>query len=100
MIENPLHRDVRQNERDCFLFAPMSVGYDSCRISLFSLGCGPDGKLTAVVKSGAIKRMIFMRIMPKLQVPAAEHLASGPPLTIVHLVMFPALKSTGDDDIG
>lgn len=27
-----------------------------------------------------------MRIMAKLQVPAAEHLASSPPLTIVHLV--------------
>lgn len=99
MNENPLHRDVRQNERDCFLFAPMSVGYDSCRISLFFC---QDVALTGCLpaKSAAIKGMIFMRIMPKLQVPAAEHLASGPPLTIVHLVMFPALKSTGDDDIG
>lgn len=52
------------------------------------------------MKSSAIKSVLFMRIMPKLQVPAAEHLASGPPLTIVHLVMFPALESTGDDDIG
>ncbi|KAL1252038.1 hypothetical protein QQF64_019834 [Cirrhinus molitorella] len=38
--------------------------------------------------------------MPKLQVPTAEHLASSPPLTIGYLGMFPALESTGDDDIG
>lgn len=94
MIENPLYCDVRQNEKDCFLFALMSVGYDSSRISLFSLGCGPGGTL---VKYFGYKKT---RIIPKLQVPAAEHLASDPPLTIVHLVMFPALKSTGDDDIG
>lgn len=94
VIENPLHCDVRQNEKDCFLFALMSVGYDSSRISQ---GCGPDGTLPTVVKSYGYKKM---RIKPKLQVPAAEHLASDPPLTMAHLVMFPALKSTGDDDIG
>lgn len=27
MIENPLRRDVRQNKRDCILFAHMSVAY-------------------------------------------------------------------------
>lgn len=92
MIENPLRRRVRQSERDCFLFAAMSLRYDSSRISVFLLD--------AVVKSSAIKSAPFMRIMPKLQAPAAEHLASGPPLTIVDLVMFPALESTGEDDIG
>lgn len=86
---------MRQSERDCFLFASMSVGYDSSRISLLLLGCGCDWTLSGI----AIKRSLFMRIMPKSQVPAAEHLASGPPLTIDHLVMFPA-QSTGDDDIG